>query len=218
VPIGDIVLAIRDVSFSYGQSDVLRNVEIEVRAGEVVVLGGRNGAGKSTLLRCAAGWSRPTEGHVELLGQPIQTADRELRREVALVTDTPPFYDDLTAREHVRFLLRANRLEKRENEAERLLDVFALRSAEAAYPSALSRGMRYKLGLVLALMLQPKLLLLDEPFGPIDAASARALWTELRSLAGAGSGVLLSAHQTPEDVVPDRYLGLSEGRVVEGDE
>jgi ABC-type sulfate/molybdate transport systems ATPase subunit len=85
-------------------------------------------------------------------------------------------------------------------------------------PTELSGGQRQRVALARSLAPDPKMLLLDEPFGPIDATSARALWTELRSLAGAGSGVLLSAHQTPEDVVPDRYLRLSEGRVVEGDE
>ncbi len=214
MPTGEIVLAIRDASFAYGQSTVFCDVEIEVRAGEVVVLAGRNGAGKSTLLRCAAGWSRPTRGQVDLLGQPLVAAERELRREVVLVTDTPPFYDDLTVREHVGFLLRANRLKEREPDAERLLDIFALQSAGGLYPSALSRGMRYKLGLVLALMLRPKVLLLDEPFGPIDAASAAELWAELRDLADQGSGVLLSAHHMPHDrsTRPTPRAGRGQGR------
>ena len=210
---GETVLGIRDVSFSYGQSEVLRDVDIEVHEGEkFVVLGGRNGAGKSTLLRCAAGWSRPTSGHVDLVGQPLQSADRELRREVVLVTDTPPFYDDLTAREHVRFLLRANRMKQQEAEAERLLDVFALQSAGAAIRRRVPRhALQTWTGL--ALMLRPKVLLLDEPFGPIDAASACELWTELRGLADQGSGVLLSAHHMPRrSTRPAPRAGRGQGR------
>jgi ABC-2 type transport system ATP-binding protein len=212
----DRVLTMRDVAFSYAQAEVLRHVSLEVAACEIAVLIGRNGAGKSTLLRCAAGWSSPGEGQVEILGQSLREGDRQLRRELVLVTDTPPFYDDLTAREHLQFVLRANHMEQRVAEAERLLDAFGLRDAAGAYPSTYSRGMRYKLALVLALALRPRLLLLDEPFGPIDAVSARELWQELRALASAGSAVLLSVHQLPEDAAPDRYFVLDGGVIVEG--
>ena len=85
------------------------------------------------MLRCAAGWSATREGQVEVLGQPLREADRQLRRELVLVTDTPPFYYDLTAREHVSFVLRANHLGEREAEAERLLGAFGLKEAAGAY-------------------------------------------------------------------------------------
>ena len=208
-------LMMRGVSFSYAQATVLRDVNLSVAAGEIAVLIGRNGAGKSTLLRCAAGWSSPREGRVEVLGQPFGEADRQLRRELVLVTDTPPFYDDLTAREHVSFVLRANHLGQRETEAERLLDAFGLGNAADAYPSTFSRGMRYKLALVLALALRPRLLLLDEPFGHIDPVSARELWLELRALASAGGSVLLSSHQLPEGAAPDRFFVLDGGTIVD---
>ena len=208
-------LAMRGVAFSYAQAKVLRDVNLSVAAGEIAVLIGRNGAGKSTLLRCAAGWSSPREGRVEVLGQPFGEADRQLRRELVLVTDTPPFYDDLTAREHVGFVLRANHLGQHETEAERLLHAFGLGDAADAYPSTFSRGMRYKLALVLALALRPRLLLLDEPFGPIDPVSAGELWLELRALASTGGSVLLSSHQLPEDAAPDRFFVLDGGTIVD---
>jgi len=211
----DRVLAMREVSFSYARAQVLHRVSLEVAAGEIAVLIGRNGAGKSTLLRCAAGWSAPREGQVEVLGQLLREADRQLRRELVLVTDTPPFYDDLTAREHVSFVLRANHLGEREAEAERLLGAFGLKEAAGGYPSTFSRGMRYKLALVIALAIRPSLLLLDEPFGPIDTVSARELWRELRALASGGGSVLLSSHQLPEGATPDRYFVLDGGAIVD---
>lgn len=205
------VLALRDLSLAYGKTQVLDGLNLELAAGEIAVLLGRNGAGKSTLLRCAAGWMVPTKGSVELLGQPLRAANRRLRREAVLVTDTPPFYDDLTGEEHVSFVLRANRYDDRLSEGDRLLSVFGLTEAADAYPSTMSRGMRYKLALVLALALQPRLLLLDEPFGPIDAASALQLWSELQTLAGAGSAVLFAAHQLPDDVVAHTSYHLDGG-------
>ncbi len=212
------VLVLSDVTFTYAKEPVLWKVNLELAAGEIVALVGRNGAGKSTLLRCAAGWSAPTEGRVEALGQQLREAERSLRRDLVLVTDTPAFYDDLTAREHIRFVLRANRLEERTSEAERLLEAFGLGRASSAYPSTFSRGMRYKLALVMALALRPRVLLLDEPFGPIDPVSAGELWEELRALANAGSAILLSSHQFPAGEAPDRYYVLDNGAIIsEGD-
>jgi ABC-2 type transport system ATP-binding protein len=175
---------------------------------------GRNGAGKSTLLRCAAGWSAPGSGSIEVLGRALRGSDRELRRQIVLVTDTPPFYDDLTGREHLTFVLRANRMESRLGEAERLLAAFGIDEAASTYPSTFSRGMRYKLALTMALALAPRLLLLDEPFGPVDPFSAQGLWTELQTAARGGAAVLFSSHQLPEGAVPDRYAVMEAGRIV----
>ena len=208
------LLALGDVEYEYTGALVLRGVSLDVGPGEIIALIGRNGAGKSTLLRCAAGWSAPSKGSVHVNGKELRYADRELRSQLVLVTDTPPFYDDLTAREHIKFVLRANRLQGREAEAEQLLTDFGIADAADAYPSTFSRGMRYKLALVMALAVQPDLLLLDEPFGPIDPVSAAQLWTALRAAAARGSGVLLSSHQLPDGAIPDRYVVLEDGRVL----
>jgi len=214
MPVSEPLLVVRDIEYDYTGAAVLHGVSLEVRAGEIVALVGRNGAGKSTLLRCAAGWSAPTRGTVHALGQELRYAERELRRNVVLVTDTPPFYDDLTGREHIRFVLRANHLEDRLPAAEQLLAGFGISSAADAYPSTFSRGMRYKLALVIALAVEPRVLLLDEPFGPIDPVSAGELWTTLRAAASRGCGILLSSHQLPESALPDRYIILEDGNIL----
>ncbi len=82
------------------------------------VLAGRNGAGKSTLLRCLAGWAQPTRGEVEILGVHMYSFERHARARVLLVPDTPPFYDELTEWEHVKFVAQANRLSGWEAPAE----------------------------------------------------------------------------------------------------
>lgn len=211
---GKDLLRLEGVSYEYAGAKALESVSLSVRAGEIVALVGRNGAGKTTLLRCAAGWSPPTSGNVRVLGEELRYAERGLRSQMVLVTDTPPFYDDLTAREHVRFVLRANRVPTAEPIAERLLEQFGIAASANAYPSSFSRGMRYKLALVMALALRPRLLLLDEPFGPIDPVSADVLWDALRERAQDGACVLLSSHQLPRKADPDRYIVLEAGRVV----
>lgn len=211
----EVLLSATGVSYAYNAQLAVSEVSLEVHAGEIVVLVGRNGAGKSTLLRCLAGWLRPLPGEVHVLGQPVATAERAVRRKVILVPDTPTFYDELTAWEHLAFYAQANRLAGWEARAGRLLRRFGLWSGRRSYPFTFSRGMRYKLALCLALLVEPRLLLLDEPLGPLDPVSAGFLWEDLTRSRSQGHSVLLSSHQLPE-AEPDRYLVMEEGRLIAG--
>lgn len=207
------VLAVNNVGYRYGQNWALSDVSFALEPGTLTVLAGRNGAGKSTLLRCLAGWARPTRGEIEVLGVPLYSHERQARARVLLVPDTPPFYDELTEWEHVQFVAQANRLLNWQASAESWLKQFGLWSARDAYPFSLSRGMKYKLGLCLALLLTPTLLLLDEPLGPLDPVSATLLWDELERRRDEGMTILLSSHQTPP-ADPDRYLLMEDGRLI----
>ncbi len=207
------VVAVKEVSYRYGQNWALSDISFSLERGTLNVIAGRNGAGKSTLLRCLAGWAQPTRGQVELLGVPMYSFERQSRARVLLVPDTPPFYDELTEWEHVQFIAQANRLKDWQAPAESWLKQFGLWAARDAYPFSLSRGMKYKLALCLALMLTPPLLLLDEPLGPLDPVSAGLLWEELERRRDAGMTILLSSHQTPP-VDPDRYLLMENGLLI----
>ncbi len=202
------------VSYVYGAHRAVTDVSLKVGAGELVALVGRNGAGKSTLLRCLAGWERATAGEVRLLGLPVDRHERQARAHAILVPDMPSFYDELSAWEHVQFVAEVHRRVDWPAQAERLLKRFGLWSQRAALPLAFSRGMRYKLALCMALVVAPPVLLLDEPFGPLDPISAAHLWDDLWAYRSEGGGVLLSSHQLPPHVQPDRYLVMEEGTIV----
>jgi ABC-2 type transport system ATP-binding protein len=208
------LLSVADLRYVYGSAQVLFDVSFDVEPGELVIMAGRNGAGKSTLLRCIAGWSKPARGTILISGNPIEQAEREARRWLMLVPDTPVFYDQLTAWEHLTFIARAYRLEDWESQANQLLRHYGLATQRNAYPFTFSRGMQYKLGLSLALLVEPELLLLDEPFGPLDALSASQLWYDLQTYREAGISVLLSSHQLPPEAKPDRYLLMDEGTIL----
>ncbi len=208
------LLELKNVSYAYGSYVALNQVSFELKAGELVVLAGRNGAGKSTLLRCLAGWNEVASGQVELMGTSIYQAEREMRRSLMLVPDTPPFYDDLTVAEHLQFIAQAHRLPDWKTTAHDLLKRFGLVTHQAAMPGALSRGQRYKLALCMALLVDPPLLLLDEPFGPLDPFSAGQLWEDLWSRRARGQTMLVSSHQSPLDVQPDRYLIMENGELL----
>ncbi len=208
------LLRVRNLGYTYGPAQVLYDVSFDVEPGELVILAGRNGAGKSTLLRCIAGWSKPSSGTIEISGTRLEQAERNARNWMMLVPDTPVFYDQLTAWEHLTFLARAYRLEDWEAQASQLLHHYGLASQRNAYPFTYSRGMQYKLGLSLALLVEPELLLLDEPFGPLDALSASQLWSDLQTYREAGISVLLSSHQLPSEAKPDRYLLMEDGEIL----
>ena len=208
------LLRLTDISYTYGSYLAVNQVSFEVEAGELAVLAGRNGAGKTTLLRCIAGWNQITRGQVDLMGKSIYQAERAVRRNLILIPDTPPFYNDLTVGEHLQFMAQVNRLAKWRDTAQDLLKRFGLTANQTALPAALSRGQRYKLALCMALLVDPQILLLDEPFGPLDPFSAHQLWDDLWARRGRGKTVLLSSHQSPLNVRPDRYLFMEGGSLV----
>ncbi len=210
----DPVAEIDQLGYSYGSVPVLREISLTLYAGEITVLIGRNGAGKTTLLRCLAGWSRATTGEVRLDGMSLGQNERLARARVVLVPDTPTFYDALTAWEHLQLVAQLHRLAAWQERAAQLLDVFALGAQRDAYPFTFSRGMRHKLALSMALLLSPPLLLLDEPFAPLDPQSAVDLWAALQARRAAGTAVLLSSHALPGKAYPDRYVVIDGGQII----
>ncbi len=201
------------LSFRYARSEVWNDVSFRIDPGQIAFLTGPNGSGKSTLLRCLAGWSMPSKGVVEVFGRPFDGSDRAVRREIAFVPDVPSFYDDLTAAEHIRFVLDANRVPDAVDEARRLLDDLGLEAHADRFPSSYSRGMRLKLALVLAFMRKPRLLLLDEPYGPLDRDASRRLSALLSAARADGAAVLVSCHHNVPDLNPDLLLHLGGGRL-----
>jgi ABC-2 type transport system ATP-binding protein len=208
------LLKLDGVSYKYGSFHALNKATFEVGSGQLVALVGRNGAGKSTLLRCIAGWTRASEGEIHILGRPIVQNERFVREHVALLPDTPPFYDELTAWEHLQFVAQAHGWYNWEDEAEDLLSRYGLRSNRDAFPFAFSRGMRYKLALCMALLIEPRVLLMDEPLGPLDPVSADELWIQLNRHRNDGMTILLSSHQLPQEAHPDRYLIMEQGEII----
>lgn len=208
------LLVVSDVGYQYGSLYALSHVSFEVEPGELIALVGRNGAGKSTLLKCIAGWTRATDGEVHILGKSIRQNERFVRQHVVLIPDTPPFYDELTAWEHLQFNAQAHRLADWEDHAADLLRRYGLLSNKDAFPFTFSRGMRYKLALCMGLLIEPKILLLDEPLGPLDPVSADDLWEELNGHRNDGMTILLSSHQLPQEAHPDRYFIMEQGEVI----
>jgi len=201
------------LSYQYGSFLVFDDISFSVMPGEIVFLVGANGSGKSTLLRCLAGWTMPKTGVLKINGKPLASSDRSLRSKISFVPDMPPFYDDLTAGEHVDFVLKANRKECHASNARQLFADFGLLKHIDQYPSSYSRGMRTKLAIILALVLLPDVLLLDEPFGCLDSQATAVLNAELQKITEGGACALISCHQRIVGLTPSKVFHLHDEKL-----
>lgn len=207
------MLQVTQLCYQYGANPVLDDLSFELPNGTLAALVGRNGAGKSTLLRCLAGWTVPESGSIAIDGREMQRHDPQYRERVVLVPDTPDFYDELTAWDHLQLVSQLYRVTDWQERGLALLEQFQLADQWRAFPFTFSRGMRYKLALCMALVVQPPLLLLDEPFGPLDSLASRLLWRLLQDYTAEGKSVLFSSHILPDEGQPNRFLLLRDQRV-----
>jgi NitT/TauT family transport system ATP-binding protein len=198
---------------------VLDGVSLTVRDNEIVSLLGRSGCGKSSLLRIIAGLLPASEGHVAIEGKPVDGPAEQ----VAMVFQSFALFPWLTVLENVEIGLEAQGVpaEERHRRALEAIDLIGLDGYESAYPKELSGGMRQRVGLARALVVHPKVLLMDEPFSALDVLTAETLRTDLLDLWGEGrmpiSSILLVTHNIEEAVLmSDRILVFSSnpGRIV----
>jgi NitT/TauT family transport system ATP-binding protein len=212
------LLDVSHVSQSYrkgsGESGtpILDDVSMTLREGEIVGLLGRSGCGKSTLLRIISGLARPTGGSVRFQGNEVDGPSEG----VAMVFQSFALFPWLTVLDNVEIGLRA-RGEKSDETRKRALsaiDLIGLDGFESAYPKELSGGMRQRVGFARALVVQPKILLMDEPFSALDVLTAETLRTDLLDLWSEGKmpikSILMVTHNIEEAVLMcDRVLVLA---------
>lgn len=209
------IAAMEKAGRSFGARAVLSDVSLEVRPGEVLGVVGPNGGGKSTLLMLLAGLLRPTSGSVKVLGHDAHTLALSAAGSVGLVTARPGLYPLLTGRENLRYFGALFGLSAADvdTKAEPLRKALALTNDFDTRVSGWSSGMQQKLSLVRALLLSPRLLLLDEPTANLDPVAARALHAEVRARADAGLACVLVTHDLEAaETFADRVL-LVEGTV-----
>ena len=199
---------IRDVRKSFGNFEVLHGVSIPIEDGEFVVLVGPSGCGKSTLLRMLAGFETPTAGRILMDGRPVTGASRD--RGVVFQGDDS-LYGWLTAVENVEFGLRMRRVPRSERRRRALefLDLVGLAGQADKYPSELSGGMKQRIQLARALVNEPKMLLMDEPFAALDAQTRALMQVELASIwQAARTTVLFITHDIDEAVTLGGRIGV----------
>src|SRR5574343_164311 len=173
-------IEIRDVNKHFGNFHALRNVNLDIASGELLALLGPSGCGKTTLLRIIAGLETPDTGSIHFSGE--DTTDKHMReRNVGFVFQHYALFRHMTVFENVAFGLRVKPRSERPSEAQikkKVMDLLKLVQLDwlaERYPSQLSGGQRQRIALARALAVEPKVLLLDEPFGALDAKVRKEL-------------------------------------------
>jgi heme ABC exporter ATP-binding subunit CcmA len=206
-------VTVDDVSRHFGRRRALARVSLECRAGETLGLLGPNGAGKSTLIAILATILAPSSGQVRYGSATAREAGAGLRRTLGLLAHDLYLYPELTARENLEFFARLYGLADPAARAREALTRAGLEERADELVSEFSRGMRQRLALERALVHQPRLVLLDEPFTGLDDRSSDRLMARLAGLKQDGSLVIVATHdiELAERVI-DRAVMLQDGR------
>ena len=183
------IIEINNLSFSYGENRVLRDIDLAVPRGAVVAILGTSGCGKSTLLRLIGGQLRPDAGHVQVDGQVVHEMDDEalyaMRRKMGMMFQKSGLFTDISTFENIAFPMR-ERTTLPEPVIRDLvlmkLQAVGLRSAHALMPNELSGGMQRRVALARAIALDPKIVMYDEPFAGLDPISLNVIANLIRRL------------------------------------
>lgn len=207
------ILKVSGLKRAFGPVTIVDNFNLEVAAGEAVVLTGRNGAGKSTVLRCLVGADKPSEGTVEVLGEKMNETSAEIRRNVATVIDDLDFFPDLSVVEHLDLLARAHGITDPDEAVDEVLEEVQLVPQSGQLPGTLSSGQRRRLALATAFVRPRKLLVLDEPEQRLDVEGVRWLAERLNSEVRDGLALVFASHEPYlVDQVATRVVQIGEGR------
>jgi len=210
------VIALTDVTKRFGDFLAIDNVSLAVEDGSLTALLGPSGSGKSTLLRVIAGLEAPDEGTVEISGRDATRVPAQ-KRGIGFVFQHYAAFKHMTVRDNVAFGLKVRRRPKAEIAAkvDELLRIVGLDGYQARYPAQLSGGQRQRMALARALAVEPEVLLLDEPFGALDANVRAELREWLRRLHDEVhvTTVLVTHDQEEAMEVADRIVVLNHGRI-----
>ncbi|HII39648.1 MAG TPA: ABC transporter ATP-binding protein [Thermoplasmata archaeon] len=220
---GHPILEIDHVSRSYAENGkefrVLEDISFQVHDRDFTCIVGPSGCGKSTLLREIVGLDRPTSGRILFDGEPVRAEDTR----VSMVFQSFALFPWLTVTQNVQLGLEAHKVpeEERQSKAKKYIEAVGLAGFENAYPRELSGGMKQRVGIARALVMDPLLLCMDEPFSALDALTAQNLRDEILALWTnpdlPPSAVLMVTHSIDEAVyLADRVVALSArpGRIV----
>jgi heme exporter protein A len=207
-------IRVRGLTKRFGLRAALDRIDLDVARGEFLTLFGPNGAGKTTLIRCLATLSHASAGRVEILDQPVQTAEASLRCKVGVVSHSSFLYGALTARENLTFYARMFGVEGAETRVIAVARDVGLEDRLDDPVRTFSRGLTQRCSIARALVHDPEILLFDEPFSGLDPVAAATLHGILREAHAAGRTVLMTSHDLRRGrELADRFLILRSGRI-----
>lgn len=210
------ILQLQNVTGGYTRKPVIQDLSFEINKGELVGLIGLNGAGKSTTIKHIIGTLLPRSGEIRLNGVTLKENLDKYRSSFSYIPETPVLYEELTLKEHLQLTAMAYGLDEKTLEArsEVLLKEFRMEKRLNWFPSHFSKGMRQKVMIMCAFLVDPSLYIIDEPFVGLDPLGIQSLLDQMDDKKRSGASILMSTHilSTAEKHC-DRIILLHEGRV-----
>jgi len=211
----DGAVIISDLNVVLGKKfRALQNISVELPAGKIVGFIGPSGAGKTTLIRSIVGRQKLAGGSISIFGMPA--GSKGLRKTVSYMTQEASVYSDLTVAENLQYFATMLGLKRADmkTEVDRLLKTVDLQAQKNQMVEKLSGGQKQRVSLAIALIGQPKLMVLDEPTVGLDPVLREELWSLFRQLAASGTTLIVSSHVMDEAERCDELLLIRDGKLV----
>jgi ABC-2 type transport system ATP-binding protein len=209
------VLQVEGLNIYYGSFQAVRNVSLEVKAGEIFGLLGPNGAGKTSTLSAIEGLLKPESGNISIAGYNIKDKPIHARANIGVQLQSTSFQPELTVSEILRLYAGIYGVDMTKEKLEKMLANIKLKDASTKRFGELSGGQQQRVSLVIAMIHEPRLVLLDEPTTGLDPQSRRQLWERMEALREKNHGILLTTHSMEEaEAVCDRIAIIDHGQVI----
>ncbi|WP_381414524.1 ABC transporter ATP-binding protein [Staphylococcus epidermidis] len=212
-----MTVKVEHLTGGYGKKPVIKDLNFELEKGEIVGLIGLNGAGKSTTIKHMLGLINPMEGKLSISNIRINEDIENYRRKLSYIPESPVIYDELTLEEHIEMTAMAYQLSREEamRRAKPLLKVFRLENELKVFPSHFSKGMKQKVMIICAFIVDPELYIIDEPFLGLDPLGIQSMLDLMVEKRNENRTVLMSTHilATAERYC-DRFIILDKGEIV----
>lgn len=212
-----MTVKVEHLTGGYGKKPVIKDLNFELEKGEIVGLIGLNGAGKSTTIKHMLGLINPMEGKLSISNIKINEDIENYRRKLSYIPESPVIYDELTLEEHIEMTAMAYQLSREEamRRAKPLLKVFRLENELKVFPSHFSKGMKQKVMIICAFIVDPELYIIDEPFLGLDPLGIQSVLDLMVEKRNENRTVLMSTHilATAERYC-DRFIILDKGEIV----
>lgn len=200
---------------SFGNFDALRGVDLHVKRGEFMTLFGPNGAGKTTLIKLLATLTSPTSGTLSVYGYDVRKDVNNIRSVIGVISHDPYLYDNLSAFENIKFFGTLYGLDDVDNRARSVIKQVGLERRMNDLVRTFSRGMKQRLTVARAIVHEPKILLLDEPYTGLDQHGAQIFGEMLSDLKSQRRTILMTTHNIEEGLdLSDRIGILAKGKIV----
>ena len=211
---GEFDIIAQGVTKSFGNVQALRGVDLRVKRGEFLTVFGPNGAGKTTLIKLFSTLTKPTSGKITIAGYDIKKEPDKVRAVIGVISHDPYLYENLSAIENIRFFASLYGISGAEERGLQVIKRVGLEGRMHDLVRTFSRGMKQRLAVARAIIHNPRILLLDEPYTGLDQHGARIFTEMLRWLKAENRTVVMTTHDIAEGLeISNRVAILSEGRI-----